>query len=264
MKKLLLCPLLLALVSCSGDEAKSTAADSATQTVAGASETVLQTDTGKIVVKLNGEASLYDPNGKLRGSGYFTGGKPAGAWLRYDEQGNIISAEHFSNDGTPVRQLDKNDFEFRSWTVNGFGARFSIPKNWKELPSANPALLASFSKEVQDDSVFIRPSVNIVKAQLQPGETIDKLAEMQMNILHQKFPRVEPVGEEYFTVDSCQGFRRYGKYENGNKQAGYLNAIIVSGNSAWLISCEAQNVQGEFLLYQGVFHRITESFRRSR
>lgn len=254
----------IVFISCSGDEKPNeTPADSALVNTA-AQAYVLQTDSGKIQVDAEGKAVLYDANGKIRGRGYFNGNKPLGAWIRYDENGNIVSAEHFQNDGAP-KVLDKNDFEFRIWENKEFGARFSIPKNWEEIPSANPGLLVSFTKNVKDDSVEIKPNINIVKAQLKPGDNLQKLADMQMDLMHQNFPRVDPpVSEEFFTVDSCKAFRRYGMYYTPDNRAGYLNAIIISGNTAWFFSCEAQNKENrEFLLYQDIFHQIVESFRRS-
>lgn len=255
---------LALLSSCSGDDknnegnADSLANDSGPKTI------VLQTDSGKIMIDASGNAVQFDANGKIKGRGHFDGNQPSGAWLRYDENGNIISAQHFSSDGTPTKQLDKNDFDFRTWESKSIGARLTIPKNWEEIKSPNPDLLTSFSKKVNDDSVKIKPNINIVKAQLKPGDNLAKLAELQMNLMHQNFPRVSPpVAEEYFTVDSCQAFRRYGMYDTPDNRAGYLNAIIVNGNTAWFISCEAQNkTQGEFLLYQGVFHEIVNSFHR--
>lgn len=260
-------PALLAfalLSSCSGDEKGNNANADSLKNDSSPKTTVLQTDSGKIMIDASGNAVQFDANGKIKGRGHFDGNQPSGAWLRYDENGNIISAQHFSSDGTPTKQLDKNDFEFRIWESKSIGARLTIPKNWEELSSPNPDLLASFSKKVDDDSVKIKPNINIVKAQLKPGDNLAKLAEMQMNLMHQNFPRVSPpVAEEYFTVDSCQAFRRYGMYDTPENRAGYLNAIIISGNTAWFISCEAQNkANSEFLLYQGVFHEIVDSFHR--
>lgn len=248
--------------SCSGDEEKKSTDDSIP--VKADSVTVVQTDSGRIEIQYSGYAMQYDKDGKLKGSGYFRNNKPEGAWIRYDENGAIVSAEHFSPDGNVLKELDKTDFVFRTWTNKDFGAAFSIPENWEEVPSANPALLVSFTKKVQDDSVMIKPNINVVKAQLKPGDNLDKLAAMQMEILHQNVERVEPpIAEEYFNPGSCKGFRRYGMYYTANNKVGYLNAIIISENNAWFFSCEAQNrEQGEFLLYQGVFQQIVDSFKR--
>lgn len=224
----------------------------------------LQTDSGRIEIDRNGKAVLIAKDGTVRGRGYFFHGKPAGAWVRYDSLGNILSAAHLL-DGKSLCELDKNDFYFTSWKNDTMGASFMVPKSWKQIPSPNSALLVSFEKEISDTTIRVKPNFNVTHAKLQPGDNLQSLARMELQMLQEKMGSVEVVDEAFITVDSCNAFRRYGKYSNGNASVGFLDLIIISGNDAWFFSCEAQNkTQGEFLRYQGVFQEITESFRRTR
>lgn len=251
--------IALVFSACSSGIDPKKVSDTATD---GAQIISIQTDSGRIEVDADGKAVLYYENGKVKARGEYVEGKPAGAWIRYDENGNVISAAHLS-DGKPLYQLDKNDFEFRTWKNEKLGAQFNVPKEWKEVPSPNPALVASFEKTISDTAIHIRPNFNIARAQLQPGDSLAGLAQLQLNMLHESMGRVDIVEEAYITIDGCKAFRRYGMYFTGDNKVGFLNLIIVSGNDAWFFSCEAQNKnQGEFLLYQGVFQQITESFHR--
>jgi hypothetical protein len=252
-------------ISCSSESPKSENKNDTA--VSSANKTILQTDSGRIEVETmagtdEGKATLVDANGKITGRGMLIDGKISGAWVRYDANGNIISAEHFS-EGKPLHALDKNDFDFRSWENKQLGVRIKVPKNWKELPSANPALVASFQKDDADTSVHMKANFNIARAALAPGDNLEKLTQMQIDMMHQNFGRVEIVEENKIVLDSCSAFRRYGMYFVENNKVGFLNVIIVHGNDAWFFSCEAQNkADGEFLKYQGVFQEIVESFQR--
>lgn len=272
MKNLFAFTLLSALAfsSCSSSEEpkEENKVDSSASVIAPAAiKTTLQTDSGKYEIETipgNSEAKavLLDANGKIIARGLMLDGKPSGAWVKYDANGNIISAEHYSQ-GKPLHPLDVNDFNFRTWENQKLGVRLNIPKNWKELPSDNPALIASFEKENKDTAIHIKANFNLVRAKLAPTDNLEKLEQMQIDMMHQNFGRVEIVEEKNFIVDSCSAFRRYGMYYVDNNKVGFLNVIIVHGTDAWLFSCEAQNKQdGEFLKYQGVFQQIVESFQR--
>ena len=259
--RLLTFSLVLFLLSCSSREKKNTVADSVLSDTTTIAQTI-RTDSGQLVIRKNGEALLLGENGKLKASGYFDHGAPSGAWVHYDENGKVVTAK-FLVEGKVTHELDKKDFDFRTYENQKLGVKFLVPKEWKELPSPNPALLASFEKEVSNDSVTIKPNFNVTRAKLGTGDNLQKLAAMQMDILRKQFGRVDPIQEENFTVDSCSAFRRYGMYYIEKNTVGYLNAIIVNGSDAWFFSCEAQNKsQGEFLLYQGVFQKIVDSFER--
>lgn len=256
-------PLLfiLFLFSCSSQEEKKKN-DSVPQQDTSSIAQTLQTDSGRLVIRKDGQAFLYDGNEKMKASGYYDRGGPSGAWLHYDENGKVIDAK-FLKEGKVTHELDKNDFNFRTYENKQLGVKFLVPKDWKELPSPNPALLASFEKEISGDSIKIKPNFNVSRAKLEPGDNLQKLADLQIDILQKQFGRVDRIHEANFTVDSCNGFLRYGMYYMEQNTVGYLNAIIVNGNDAWFFSCEAQNKsQGEFLLYQEVFQKIVDSFRR--
>ncbi len=257
------------IASCSSGEEKNEKQNNNSIAIPQTVKTTLQTDSGRIEIETipgndESKAVLVDANGKIVERGSFIDNKPAGAWVKYDANGNIISAEHYS-EGKPTHTLDKNDFDFRTWENKQLGAKFLVPKNWKELPSPNPALVASFQKDETDTAVHIKPNFNLARAQLSPGDSLGKLAQAQIEMMHQNLGRVEIVNESNIILDSCAAFRRYGMYYVENNKVGFLDVIIVSGNTAWFFSCEAQNkFDGEFLKYQGVFQQIVDSFQRIR
>ncbi|GAB4137007.1 MAG: hypothetical protein Fur0041_11680 [Bacteroidia bacterium] len=227
-------------------------------------KTVIETDSGKLeVFQLNGvndgAAVLYGKDGKKIAEGTFAGGKKTGAWLRYDNNGKVIAAEHLSGDQV-LHVLDVNDFDFIRYTNKEMGISFEVPRAWKELKSPNNALVASFEKPVNDKDVLLKPGFNLAKGKLQPGDNLKKLSDMHMQMLHNEMGRVELVDEENFTVDSCVAFRRYGMYYTKTSKAGFLNAIIIKGENVYVFDAVAQNkTQGEFLKYQSVFQHIAES-----
>jgi hypothetical protein len=264
-----LLPIIISFTSCGNDpsEVKTDSIPKKDSSVLAQNITRLDTDSGKleIISALHlpeSKATLYYPDGKVKASGFFIGGKPASAWIYYDEKGNIIKAEHISNN-EKARPLDKTDFEFRDWSSQTLGLKFKLPKNWKELTSPNPNLIASFYKDVQADSVKIKPSFNVARAQIGPGDSLSKLTKDQLDLLYKQYGRVEINDEQYFTINSCKAFRRYGLFYTENSKIGFLNAIIIHGKDAWLFSFEAQNMStGEFLQYQGLFEMILQSFER--
>jgi hypothetical protein len=263
--------LTFSIVSCSSEEPKAENKIDSTApiVVAPAVKTTLQTDSGRMEIETvpgtqEGKAVLMDANGKIIARGMMIDGKPSGAWIRYDANGNIISAAHYE-EGKPSHVLDINDFNFRTWENKQLGVKLQVPKNWKELPSSNPALVASFQKDDKDTAVHIKANFNIVRGALAPGDNLQKLAQMQIDMMHQNFDRVVPIDERTIVIDSCAAFRRYGTYRVENNEVGFLDVIIVHGNDAWFFSCEAQNKQdAEFLKYQGVFQQIVESFQRMK
>jgi hypothetical protein len=122
--------------------------------------------------------------------------------------------------------------------------------------------LISYEKEVTEEGILIMPNFNIAKGKLEAGQTLEILAEQQMNMLHEVVGRVETVHESYVTVDSCRTFLRYGKYYTENNMIGFLDAIVIKGDTMWVISCAAQNrEQGEFLKYQSVFENLVMSIQ---
>ncbi|HET6993205.1 MAG TPA: hypothetical protein VFJ43_17860 [Bacteroidia bacterium] len=271
MKKFLnsifLSAILISFVSCSSDSAPDKKTDSAVADTASGKK-IIQTDSGRIEIEIakgsnEGKAALYDANGKLLQTGMYINDKPAGAWIKYDASGNIISAEHYSS-GKPLMQLDKNDFVFREWNNGKIGLKFKVPKDWTERSSPNPALLVSFEKPVKDTTVHMKPNFTVAKATLGSGENLEILAKRQIDMMHQYYDRVEPpIDENNIAVDSCDAFRRYGMYYSGNEKFGYLNVIIIKNTDVWFFSCVAQNnANAEFLKYQGVFQEILESIQR--
>lgn len=265
MKKALIIPffLSLAVVGCSEREPTSSTIDSANLKRV----TTIATDSGTLFIStLSGskadKVELKDASGKLISSGLFLNGKPAGAWKRFDASGKLLNVKHYS-EGQVVRELDVNDFDFRVYQNQAMGMQINIPKLWDEEVSPNPALMASFTKTSADTNSIQPPAMNIAKAQLNANETLEKLAAMQLNMLHEGISRVEIIEESYFDADSCRGFRRYGMFTSGDQNIGFLTAIIVSDNTAWMFSCVANNGRkAEFLSYQSVFDEIVISFKR--
>jgi hypothetical protein len=122
---------------------------------------VVETDSGRLEIQASttkeSPATLYYASGKVKAKGYLINGKPGSAWVYYDENGNVIRAEHHSESGGIVRELDKNDFTFRLYDNKALGVKFEIPSAWKEIQSPNPALLVSFQKTAF--AVFHHPSI---------------------------------------------------------------------------------------------------------
>jgi hypothetical protein len=253
--------------SCGSDENKKPAGDSTVPVNPGTSTQTLTTDSGRLEIKSTAgvkesDAVLYAENGKIAQQGKFFDNKPAGAWIKYDQSGNVISAYHYSN-GKPAHKLDPQDFNFTTVAKPGFGATFSVPKSWPETPSPNPSQLVAFSKDVKDPAVTLHPNFNFRHEKLHPGDSLKSLANMQLQVLHENVGRVDVVDQSEFVVDGCKAIRTYGMFAEESGTVGFLSAIIISGDEVWFFSCEAQNnATGEFLNYQGVFQAILESFKR--
>ncbi|HEU4717023.1 MAG TPA: hypothetical protein VFU15_04290 [Bacteroidia bacterium] len=257
------------LSACGGDKTGDThspAKDSTPATVKTNPNTViLQTDSGQLEIetvngKKQGHAWLRK-DGKLIAEGSYDNDVPAGAWVNYGENGRVIKAFHMS-EGKKLFDLDSADFNFAKFQSRDFGAGFLVPEKWQSIKSPNPALLVSFTKKVPD-TVKVAPNMNVARGKLKPGENLQKLADLQLKMLHDAAGHVDVVQENLFTVDSCQSFQRYGMYDMEDSRVGFLDAIIIHGDDVWFFSCEAQNKnQGEFLRYQGVFEKIVESFHR--
>lgn len=224
----------------------------------------IQTDSGKLVItQTPGEefeqAVLLDPAGKILARGSFYQDRPLGAWLRYDASGNVISAVHYS-DGQPKYDLDPNDFITKRVTMDEMGISFAVPVNWDTVSPFNPKSFVSYEKNITSEGLMMKPNINIAKGTLEPGQTLEQLAAQQLNLLHETVGRVELVDESYLTIDSCKSFRRYGMYYTEDNKVGFLDAIIVHGNTIYVISCAARNrEQGEFLRYQSVFENLVMS-----
>jgi hypothetical protein len=273
MKKILpaiyFASVLICASSCSSDPNEKPKTDSAAVPSKDSTVNILKTDSGRLEIKSTGglkekDATLFSENGKITQKGKFFDNKPAGAWVKYDDAGNAISAYHYSN-GKPVHKLDPDDFNFVTCAKKGFGATFSVPKNWPETSSPDPSNLIAFSKDVKDPAVKLHPNFNFRHEKLQPGDDLAKLSQMQLQVLHENVGRVELVEQSDFIVDSCNATRSYGMFTEESGTVGFLSAIIISGNEVWFFSCEAQNNNpGDFLTYQGVFQAILESFKRTQ
>jgi hypothetical protein len=251
------------IIGCSEQESASSDIDSVDQKPI----TTIITDSGTLFIStLSGskadKAELKDASGKLISSGLFLDGKPAGAWKHFDASGKLLDVKHYS-EGRILRELDVNDFDFRTYQNQAMGLQINIPKMWDEEVSLNSDLMVSFRKIAVDTTATQPPAVNIAKAQLGANETLEKLAAMQLKMLHEGVYRLEIIEESYFDADSCRGFKRYGMFTSGKQNIGFLNAIIVSNNTAWMFSCVANNGgKAEFLSYQSVFDEIINSFKR--
>ena len=260
-----LCVLSL-FSSCTSEESDKTNEDSAKNENA-ASVKILTTDSGKLEIKSftglkESDATLFSSDGKVVQQGKFLDDKPAGAWVKYDRAGNIISAYHYSN-GKPIHKLDPEDFNFVTCAKPGFGATFSVPKSWPETISPDPSHLIAFSKNSSEQSGALHPNFNFRHEKLRPGDSLSGLANMQLEILHENVGRIDLVEQSDFMLDECKATRRYGMFTEETGTVGFLSAIIISDYDVWFFSCEAPNNKpGDFLKYQGVFQEILESFKR--
>lgn len=259
-----ICTLLIS--GCSNSETtidhKDSVPDSAAVTALGTHE--IQTDSGKLVIThVEGrdvdDVVLLDGSGKLLARGSMYQNKVTGAWLKYDTNGNVVTAVQYS-DGQAKYQLDADDFKTKRVEYKEMGISFAVPVNWDTIAPFNPKTLVSYEKEVNDPKVAMKPNINISKGVLDAGQTLESLAKQDMDMLHEAVGRVETVDEAYLTIDSCKAFRRYGMYYTDDNKVGFLDAIIIHGNSVYVISCAAQNrEQGEFLRYQAVFENLVMS-----
>lgn len=228
----------------------------------------VETDSGKLIIThLQGreidDVVLMDASGKISGRGTMYNNRMSGAWLKYDANGNVITAVHYS-EGVPKWALDADDFKTKRVEYKEMGISLAVPVKWDTVSPFNPKTFVSYEKELKEEGVMINPNINISKGTLDPGQTLEMLAQMQLDMRHSVYPRVEPVDESHITVDSSKGFMRYGMYitEDGSNQIGFLDAIIIHDNDVYVISCAAQNrEQGEFLKYQAVFENVVMSIQ---
>lgn len=258
--------LSLSFFSCSGDEkpadapAVETVADTISPT---GSVREVETDSGKLIITTHAGAELEDavllgPDGKILGRGQLYDNKPSGAWLKYDANGNVVSAVHHS--GATTYALDPQDFKTVRVEMKEMGISFIKPVGWDTVSPYNPLTFVSYEKDIMDPLLVMKPNINISKGMLEAGQTVESLAADMLNMRHQNAGRVELVDEAYLTIDSCKSFRRYGMYYTEDSKIGFLDAIIVHGNTIYVISCAAQNKeQGEFLKYQAVFENLVLS-----
>lgn len=265
---LLLMGFFVVLNSC-GDtnnaEKKDSVADSAGMTDENATREI-QTDSGKLIIThLQGteidDVVMMDAAGNIAARGYMFNNRLTGAWLKYDVNGNVITAMHYS-EGVPKYALDANDFKTERVEYKEMGISFAVPVNWDTIAPFNPKSFVSYEKEVIEAGLIMKPNINIAKGSLETGQTLESLAAQQLDLLHQTVGRVELVDEAFFTIDSCKAFRRYGMYYTEDNKVGFLDAIIIKGNDVYVISCAAQNrEQGEFLKYQAVFENVVLSMQ---
>lgn len=223
----------------------------------------VQTDSGKLIITSRSgqeidDAVLLDATGKILGRGQFYKDEPTGAWLRYDENGNVVTAVHHA--GTATYTLDPADFKTERVEMTEMGISFVKPVDWDTVAPFNPQTFISYEKEVNGAAMLMNPNINISKGNLEANQTIESLAADMLNMLHNAVGRVDVVDESYLTIDSCKSFRRYGMYYSNEAKFGFLDAIIVHGSHLFVISCTAPNMeQGEFLRYQSVFENLVLS-----
>lgn len=224
----------------------------------------VQTDSGKLVITHRDgmdleDVILLDANGQIKARGQFYNNQPAGAWLKYGADGNVVTAVQFS-EGIAQYNLDAEDFSTERVEMAQMGISFVKPVKWDTVSPYNPLTFVSYEKDVNEAGVIMKPNINISKGTLEAGQTLESLAAQMLNMLHQQVGRVELVDESYLTIDSCSSFRRYGMYYTEDNKIGFLDAIILKGSTIWVISCAAQNKeQGEFLKYQAVFENLVLS-----
>ena len=259
-------PLAIFMFASCGDEqpVSDNKVDTAADTISNVATTrEVDTDSGKLIIThLAGremeDAVLLDANGKIIGKGQLLNGVPTGAWLKYDGNGNVVSAVHFA--GTTTYQLDADDFKTERVEMKEMGISFVKPVNWDTVSPFNPGTFVSYEKNISGNGLLMKPNINISKGNLEAGQTLESLAADMLNMLHNTVGRVELVDEAYLTIDSCKSFRRYGMYYTEENKVGFLDAIIVHGSTIYVISCAAQNrEQGEFLRYQSVFENLVLS-----
>ncbi|MGL4597931.1 MAG: toxin-antitoxin system YwqK family antitoxin, partial [Bacteroidia bacterium] len=230
---------------------------------------VVETDSGRIEYTMqngqrDGWAVQYSKDGKIKTVAMYDNDAQSGVLKRYDDQGNLIEAKHYSN-GKELFDLELADFDFAAFEDTAIGLSIMIPKTWTTLPSPNRKLMASFQKPIDSTQVALRPNINIVTAKLKKGETVDVLANMSFEMMEKELGPVNKIYEERFRQDGCEAFKRYGMYKTEACLVGFLDAIIVSGDDVWFISCAAQNGENsEFLKYQAVFDEIISSFKRTK
>lgn len=259
--------LCFTLFSC-GEETKpvseTTVDTNAVDTISNVANTrEVQTDSGKLIITTRAgqeidEAVLLDANGKVIAKGQLYNNEPTGAWLRYDEKGNVVNAVHHA--GTTSYTLDPADFKTERVEMKEMGISFVKPVDWDTAAPFNAANFVSYEKEVNGEAMLMNPNINISKGNLEAGQTVESLQADMLNMLHNTVGRVDLVDESYLTIDSCKSFRRYGMYYSGESKFGFLDAIIVHGSNVFVISCTAPNMeQGEFLKYQSVFENLVMS-----
>ncbi len=223
----------------------------------------VQTDSGKLIITSRAgqeidEAVLLDANGKILARGQMYNNEPSGAWLRYDANGNVVTAVHHA--GTTTYTLDPTDFKTERVEMKEMGISFVKPVDWDTVAPFNAASFVSYEKEVNGEAMLMNPNINISKGNLEANQTVESLAADMLNMLHNAVGRVDLVDESYLTIDSCKSFRRYGMYYSNEAKFGFLDAIIVHGSNVYVISCTAPNMeQGEFLKYQSVFENLVLS-----
>jgi hypothetical protein len=256
----------LLFFSCGNEEKKNPADSAPAQNTPLAKKQ--QTDSGNLEIKPvaglpEQNAVLYDANGKIIQKGKFMNDKPVGAWIKYDAAGNAISAVHYSSAGVPSNSLDPQDYNFIPFTKKDFGATFNVPKSWKEIPGGQGTFITFYKK--LPDSTLQAPNFSFHREKLQPGDDLEKLANMQLQVLHENVEHVVPIDKMNIIIDSCKAIRCHGTFTDQRGTTGFMSAIILSGNDLWFLNCEApNNKQGEFLNYEGVFEAVLESFKRTK
>ncbi|MCA6362527.1 MAG: hypothetical protein IM638_05785 [Bacteroidetes bacterium] len=267
--QILLLAWLTALTACSEkqkDDAKTDTASTAAVVNPNAPKPeVLTTDSGRLEVPVvngekNGKASVYNKAGKLVSEGQYLKDKKTGVWKAFDENGKLLAVTQFTVNG--IRSLPVADFDMRTFENTQMNIRLRVPRNWSEVKSPNPALMAVFEKELSDTTLQ-RPAVNVVKGQLGKDETLDKIAADQLKMLHDNVDRLDVVDEQKVELAQATGFRRYGTYAVGNAQIGFITTILISGKDVYVFNCIADNSKpGNMLNYQAVFDEMADSFQK--
>ncbi|MCU0433237.1 MAG: DcrB-related protein [Bacteroidia bacterium] len=226
---------------------------------------VFTTDSGRLEVPVvngekNGKAMLYNSAGKMVGEGRYQNGKKVGIWKEYGPNGNLVAVKQFTVNG--IRTLAPADFDMRTFENREMNIRMNVPRNWVEIPSPNPSLMAAFEKQLNDTSLQ-RPAMNVVKGQLGKGETLDKIAADQLKMMHDNVDRLDVVDEQKIQIGNNNGFRRYGTYSLGELRIGFITTILVSGSDVYVFNGIADNSKpGNMLDYQAVLDEMADSFQK--
>lgn len=198
---------------------------------------------------------------RLKIDGYFQNGKRNKVWIYYSDKSQIIDSVVSYYDDKPISRPDINDFYFINLSIDfdNTSIELSIPEQWIEVKEE---YYIYASKKRCDDKTTFCPNFNLTFINNQNNETFEKICEQTMSSLKEAYSDVDIINKAYYIKDSSNVFYMTYKFsKDGMYIGGALGYIEVSEDKLIQYSAMAENINGGFVNYVGLYEKIFNMVR---